>query len=175
MAPIISLIGPMGSGKSTIGEILAHKFNLPWVDTDTEIMLITGATIADLFVEKGEEYFRIKEKEVLRSALLGDASILSLGGGACISPDSQSALRASGSFIVYLKISLSAVVDRIGFNRDRPLLLESPRAQWQNLMNERASIYEDLADVVISVDGKTPDEISDEIEVAYELRTKGSV
>ena len=175
MTPRIILIGPMGAGKSTIGIELAHRFEIESKDTDTQIADEVGQSIADLFIEKGEEYFRIKEKEILRRNLLGGDGILSLGGGACISPDSQSAVRASGSFIVYLKISLSVVAERIGFNRDRPLLLVNPRAQWQSLMNERAPIYEDLADVTIDVDKKSVSEICDEIEVAYELRSKGVV
>jgi shikimate kinase len=84
--------------------------------------------------------------------------------------DAESALRASGSFIVYLKISLSEVSSRVGFNRDRPLLLGSPRAQWQTLMNERAPIYQSLSSYTVDVDGKSAEKIVDEILIAYELR-----
>lgn len=169
----IILIGPMGAGKSTVGAELARRFSLPLVDTDAVIEERTGEQISTLFIEKGEEYFRVKEREVLRDSLLGDKSVLALGGGACITPDAQSALKASGGFIVYLKISLSHVVSRIGFNRDRPLLLDNPRAQWQRLMNERAPIYESLADTTIDVDDKSVTELCDQIEVAFELRMRG--
>jgi shikimate kinase len=164
----------MGAGKSTVAAELATRFSLPHRDTDAEIARVSGLDISTIFVEKGEEYFRALEKDVLRSELLGEPSILSLGGGACISADSQSALRACGAFIVYLEISLAHVVERIGFNRDRPLLLSNPRAQWQSLMNERAPIYSGLADVTINVDGKDVASICDEIEVAFELRTRGA-
>ncbi len=174
MAPRIILIGPMGAGKSTIGAELARRFKFDHKDTDQLIEKLAEKTISEMFIEDGEEYFRAKEKEVLREVLLGESCVLSLGGGACISPDSQSAVRASGSFIVYLKISLAHVAERIGFNRDRPLLLSSPRAQWQALMNERAPIYESLADVIINVDEKPVPLVCDEIEVAYELHRKGA-
>ena len=164
----------MGAGKSTVAAELSLRFHLEHKDTDYLIESHIGSSISEIFLDKGEEYFRIVEKEILREALLSDSCILSLGGGACISPDSQSAVRACGAFIVYLQISLSKVAERIGFNRDRPLLLTSPRAQWQSLMNERAPIYEDLADVVIPVDDKDLSLICDEIEIAYELHRKGA-
>jgi shikimate kinase len=114
------------------------------------------------------------EKIILRTALLEDGAVLSLGGGACVSLDAQSALRASGAFIVYLKISLSQVSSRVGFNQGRPLLMGNPRAQWQSLMNERAPIYEGLASYVVEVDNKSVSDIVDEIAFAYDLRSKGA-
>lgn len=173
MAPRIILIGPMGSGKSTVGSALAAHLGAELRDTDEMVTSQTGRTISDIFIEDGEEAFRALEKIALRIALLEDQTVLSLGGGACLSLDAQSALRASGAFLVYLQISLSEVSSRVGFNRDRPLLLGSPRAQWQSLMNERAPIYEGLANFTISVDGRSVDNIVQEISIAFELRSKG--
>jgi len=174
MAPRIILIGPMGSGKTTIGEKLSLDFNLPFRDTDQMIVSQSGREISDIFIEDGEDSFRALEKIILRTALLEDQTILSLGGGACVSIDAQSALRASGAFIIYLKISLSQVSSRVGFNQGRPLLMGNPRAQWQLLMNDRAPIYEGIADYIVEVDNKSASEIVDEIGIAYELRGKGS-
>lgn len=174
MTPRIILIGPMGAGKSTVGEILASDFATQWRDTDQMICSQTGREISDIFTEDGENSFRAIEKIILRTALLEDSTVLSLGGGACVNSDSQSALRASGSFIAYLKISLAEVSSRVGFNRDRPLLLGSPRAQWQSLMNERAPIYESLADMIIEVDGKSAQQIAEEIGFEYRMHPKAS-
>ena len=173
MAPRIILIGPMGSGKTTIGNRLSSDFKLTFRDTDQMIVQQTGREISDIFIEDGEDEFRAIEKIILRTALLEDGTVLSLGGGACTSLDAQSALRASGSFIIYLKISLSQVSARVGFNQGRPLLMGNPRAQWQTLMNERAPIYEGLAHYVCEVDGKTIDQIAVELGIAFDLRDKG--
>lgn len=164
----------MGSGKTTIGNRLASDFQLSFRDTDQMIVQQTGREISDIFIEDGEDEFRVLEKIILRTALLEDGTVLSLGGGACISIDAQSALRASGAFIIYLKISLSQVSARVGFNQGRPLLMGNPRAQWQSLMNERAPIYEGLAHYVCEVDGKTIDQIAVELGIAFDLRDKGA-
>jgi len=94
---------------------------------------------------------------------LSDDTVLALGGGAPISIDAQSALRAIASPVIYFDISLASVAPRIGFNRDRPLLLSNPRGQWETLMQERRPIYEAIADKVIDVNGKSEDDIVNEI------------
>ena len=173
MAPRIILIGPMGSGKTTIGKRLAVDLSLIFKDTDEMIEQQSGRTISNIFIEDGEDEFRALEKIILRTGLLEDNTVLSLGGGACLSIDAQSALRASGAFIVYLKISLSQVSSRVGFNQGRPLLMGNPRAQWQALMNERAPIYEGIASYICDVDSKSIDDLASEIAIAYDLRSKG--
>ncbi|MEY2837066.1 MAG: hypothetical protein RLZ46_448 [Actinomycetota bacterium] len=159
MAPRVILIGPMGSGKTTIGSLLAEKLGLTFRDTDHLIEEREEKPVSQIFLDQGEDAFRAIEKRVLRDELLTDGTVLSLGGGAPISIDAQSALRAISSYIIFLDISLSTVVPRIGFNRDRPLLLNNPRGQWQTLMEARRPIYEALADVTINVDDKSEEEI----------------
>ena len=159
MAPRVILIGPMGSGKTTIGSLLAEKLGLAFRDTDHLIEEREEKPVSQIFLDQGEDVFRAIEKRVLRDELLTDGTVLSLGGGAPISIDAQSALRATSSYIIFLDISLSTVVPRIGFNRDRPLLLNNPRGQWQTLMEARRPIYEALADVTINVDDKSEEEI----------------
>ena len=163
----------MGSGKTTVGQRLASDLSFTFKDTDQMIESQSGRLISDIFIEDGEDEFRALEKIILRTGLLEDETVLSLGGGACISIDAQSALRASGAFIVYLKISLSQVSSRVGFNQGRPLLMGNPRAQWQALMNERAPIYEGIANYICDVDGKSVDELVSEIAIAFELRSRG--
>ena len=159
MAPRVILIGPMGSGKTTIGSLLAEKLGLSFRDTDHLIEEQEGKTVSQIFLDQGEDAFRAIEKRVLREELLTDGTVLSLGGGAPISVDAQSALRAIASHIIFLDISLSTVAPRIGFNRDRPLLLNNPRGQWQTLMEARRPIYEAIADATINVDDKSEEEI----------------
>lgn len=159
MAPRVILIGPMGSGKTTIGSLLAQRLGLSFRDTDHLIEEQEEKTVSQIFLDQGEDAFRAIEKRVLREELLTDGTVLSLGGGAPISLDAQSALRAIASPIIFLDISLSTVAPRIGFNRDRPLLLNNPRGQWQTLMEARRPIYEAIADTIINVDDKSEDEI----------------
>ena len=159
MAPRVILIGPMGSGKTTIGSLVAGKLGLSFRDTDHLIEEQEEKTVSQIFLDQGEDAFRAIEKRVLREEFLTDGSVLSLGGGAPISIDAQSALRAIASHIIFLDISLSTVAPRIGFNRDRPLLLNNPRGQWQTLMEARRPIYEAIADTIINVDDKSEEEI----------------
>lgn len=163
MPPRIIFIGPMGSGKTTIGSLVAEKLKVPFRDTDLVIEEECGKSVSEIFLEDGEDDFRAVEKSVLRKELLTDNTVLALGGGAPISIDAQSALRAIASPVFYLEISLSSVAPRIGFNRDRPLLLHNPRGQWETLMQERRPIYESIADFIIDVNGKEPEVIVDEV------------
>jgi shikimate kinase len=159
MAPRIILIGPMGSGKTTIGKSLAQKLSLEFRDTDSVIEQRAQKTVSQIFIEDGEDAFRAIENEVLKEELQGNDTVLALGGGAPISVEAQSALTASESHVVYLDISLANVAPRIGFNRDRPLLLNNPRGQWQTLMEARRPIYESVADTVVDVNKRSQSEI----------------
>jgi shikimate kinase len=163
MPPRVILIGPMGSGKSTIGKSLANKLSLQFRDTDSVIEEQAKKTVSQIFIEDGEDAFRLIEKSVLRQELLSDDTVLALGGGAPISVDAQSALRAIKSHVIYLDISLANVAPRIGFNRDRPLLLNNPRGQWQSLMEARRPIYESIADTIVDVNKRSQNEIVSQI------------
>ena len=155
----IVLIGAPGSGKSTVGVALAAHLQWPFVDTDALIELKESKKITDLFVENGEEYFRSVEFSVLQEVLQEESAVISLGGGAPISESAQEVLQSSNSVIVFLDVSLSTAAPRVGFNRDRPLLLGNPRAQWQALSDQRRPIYEKLATQSIKVDDMSVDEI----------------
>ena len=160
----IVLIGAPGSGKSTVGVALAAHLQRPFVDTDALIELKESKKVTDLFVENGEEYFRGVEFSALQEVLQEDSAVISLGGGAPISDRAQEVLQSSNSVIVFLDVSLATAAPRVGFNRDRPLLLGNPRAQWQALSEQRRPIYEKLATQSIKVDDMTVDEIISIIE-----------
>jgi shikimate kinase len=155
----IVLIGAPGSGKSTVGVALAAYLQWPFVDTDSLIEMKESKKITDLFVDSGEAYFRKVEFETLEEVLQESSAVISLGGGAPISLPAQEALVSSQSTIVFLDVSLATAAPRVGFNRDRPLLLGNPRAQWQALSDQRRPIYEKLATQSIKVDDMTVDEI----------------
>lgn len=148
----IVLIGPPGAGKSTVGKALADHLSLEFLDTDALIEQSTGKSITDIFVVDGETIFRAIELEILASVLKSEGAVVSLGGGAPISDEAQALISKSDSLVIFLDVSLSTAAPRVGFNRDRPLLLGNPRAQWQALSDQRRPIYELLADQVIKVD-----------------------
>ena len=163
MSNQIILIGPPGAGKSTIGHSLAKKMKVKFADTDALIEAKLAKKISDIFVDLGEPFFRTEELIVLAEVLQSDNGVISLGGGAPISPQAQDLLRSSGATVIFLDISLGKAAARVGFNRDRPLLLGNPRAQWNELMNSRRPIYESLATAVVPVDDRSVNDICADI------------
>lgn len=158
----IVFVGPPGSGKSTVGRALAQKLNRNFVDTDAVIEETTGRKIADIFLIDGEEEFRRIEREVVLSALQSQDSVISLGGGSVLDEDVQSAL-SSLPEVIFLDVSISNAAPRVGFNRDRPLLLGNPRQQWIALMEKRRPIYERIATRTISTDNRKAHEVVAEL------------
>lgn len=154
------LIGPPGAGKSSIGKNLAKRMNLNFIDTDEVIENRSGKKISDIFLEDGEAGFRALEKESVLEALRQADSIISLGGGAVLDSETQSVLREMNR-VVYLEVSISNAAPRIGFNRDRPLLLGNPRQQWLSLMEHRKPIYESLAKYQVSTDNRKVNEVAE--------------
>jgi len=163
MSSQIILIGPPGAGKSTIGHSLAKKIKVKFADTDALIEARLDKKISDIFVDLGEPFFRAEELIVLAQVLQSDYGVISLGGGAPISAEAQELIRSSGATVIFLDISLGKAAARVGFNRDRPLLLGNPRAQWNELMNSRRPIYESLATAVVPVDDRSVNEICADI------------
>jgi shikimate kinase len=163
MPPRVILIGPPGAGKSSVGKSLARLLQEEFIDTDVVIAARENKSISEIFVDQGEPYFRKVEEEVLLDVLKNHKGVLSLGGGAPLSPSAQSAIKDSGSTVIFLDVSLAAAAPRVGFNRDRPLLLGNPRAQWQELMNTRRPIYESLAQHQVVTDKLSPTQAANAI------------
>jgi len=163
MRQSIILIGPPGAGKSTIGKQLARSLSCSFTDTDDMIETQTGSTISQIFIDQGEPWFRDLELEVVLKAIADIDGVLSLGGGAPLSQPAQDLLQSISTPIVFLDVSLATAAPRVGFNRDRPLLLNNPRASWQTLMEKRRPIYESLATHIVAVDGLTPKEVAGKI------------
>ena len=161
--PRLILIGPPGCGKSTVGAALAQKLTIDFIDTDVAIESSYGHKISDIFVDKGEEFFRDLEFDTLGQSLMVQDCVLSLGGGAPIAQRAQDILKTAKAPIFFLDVSLAVAAPRVGFNRDRPLLLGNPRAQWQSLAETRRPIYESLASFIIKVDAMSVEEVVDAI------------
>jgi shikimate kinase len=165
----IVLIGPPGSGKSSVGKALSRKLSRPWIDTDTEVESRAGKKISEIFLEDGEATFRALERDVVDEVMGSEAGIVSLGGGSVLNEASQKRITTAKE-VVFLDVSISNAAPRVGFNKDRPLLAINPRQQWLQLMEKRRPIYESLATITVSTDNKKPDQVADEIIEAIEQR-----
>lgn len=163
MTPRVVLIGPPGAGKSSVGRVLAKTLDMEFADTDTLIEKDQGKSVGQIFVDDGEPFFRQVEERICTSALENFNGVLSLGGGAVLSEVIQEKLRQSGSEIIFLDVSLAVAAPRVGFNRDRPLLLGNPRQQWQQLMEKRRPIYEALATITEEVGERSISMIVDDL------------
>jgi shikimate kinase len=138
----IVLIGMMGVGKSSVGRRLSTRLAIPFVDADTEIEKAAGMTIADIFSQHGEAYFRSGEARVIARLLEGGPQVLATGGGAVTNPTTRDAIRTKG-VSVWLKAELDVLMRRINKRRnDRPLLQTAdPGETLRALLVEREPIY----------------------------------
>jgi shikimate kinase len=167
MAPVVVLVGPPGSGKTTTAAALAERLGVASRDTDADVEAVAGSSVADVFVEHGEEHFRGLERAAVAVALDEHDGVLAVGGGAVL--DAATRERLAGRTVVFLDVGIKDAASRIGLNRDRPLLLGNPRAQWIRLMEQRRPVYEQLATVTVQTDGRTPEEVAEEIVRAVGL------
>ncbi|MDG9670354.1 shikimate kinase AroK [Hahella sp. CR1] len=159
----VVLVGPMGTGKTTIGKLLAKELQFEFVDSDREIEARCGADIPWIFDVEGEVGFRGREKSVIADLSQRDAVVIATGGGAVVDPDNQRALKEYG-FIVYLHTSVEQQYQRTRKDRKRPLLRsEDPLSVLKKLMSVREPIYRSIADLIISTDTKRPKGVVREI------------
>lgn len=160
--PAVVLVGPPGSGKTTIARALGDRTGLPVRDTDADVERSTGRLIGDIFTQSGEPEFRRVEREAVAAALAEHTGILALGGGAVM--DEQSRARLAGHPVVFLSISMSVGVKRTGMSSRRPMFVGvNARATFKALLAARLPIYREVARLEIDADHSTVDEVVDEI------------
>ena len=145
----IFLVGLMGAGKTTIGRLLARRLDMTFIDSDHEIEARTGATIPWIFEIEGEASFRRREADVIRELTAQKGIVLATGGGAVLNPASRKLLAERGT-VVYLRASVSSILQRTAHDKNRPLLQTAdPRKKLEDLTAQREPLYREIADMVI--------------------------
>lgn len=158
----IVLCGMMGAGKSTVGIKVAELMKRRWVDTDTVITERYGR-ILDIFEYYGEAHFRRLESEVTEEFSKKDELVISTGGGLVLNRENAELLKKEGK-LFFLKASLDTLLYRVQGNDERPLIKNSgAREKLEQLLVERTPLYEHAADYVIETDGKSAEEVAQEI------------
>ena len=152
------LLGLSGSGKSTVGPRLAQILDLPWVDTDTEIVRNSGKSIPEIFQTEGEEAFREKESAVLAKIGAGPSSVVSCGGGMALREANRQAMASTG-LRVYLQADPTTLARRLRYSQDRPLLSgKSPEEALADQLVLRGPGYEE-SEIRVEVTRLKPDQV----------------
>ena len=162
---MITLTGFMGSGKTTVGKVLADFLGCPFMDLDDLIVKKAGKSIPEIFAQDGEPAFRQLEARLLRQTVekyTENTVVLALGGGAITAPASAALLREK-TVCIYLRATLETLLSRLeGETAGRPLA----DASLATRLAEREPLYEQTAHVIIDTDGLSPDEVADEIIIS---------
>ena len=167
MADRLVLVGMMGSGKSTVGRLVARRLGWRFVDLDEEVAAAGGRSIVALFAEEGEAAFRKREATCLAASLADDAggpAVIAAGGGVVSEPANRSLLGQAAT-VVWLRAAPATLEARVGDGGGRPLLAgaggaEGRRRALRDLTARRAPLYEEVADVTVDVDGLSAEEVA---------------
>jgi shikimate kinase len=150
----VFLVGPMGSGKTAVGRHLARALGLAFHDSDAEIERRTGVDIPFIFEKEGEAGFREREREVIEVLTLLPDVVLATGGGAVLLPENRRNLAQRGC-VVYLETSVAQQAHRVRYGHSRPLLASGDTsARLGALMEARAPLYSEIADITVPTDGR---------------------
>lgn len=161
MPPTAVIIGAPGAGKTSVGRRVAERLGVAFADSDQLVEQRAGVRVADIFVDQGEPHFRQLEQEAIAEAVRDFDGVLSLGGGAVMTPGTPALL--GGVPVVWLEVDLGDAVSRVGMNSSRPLLLGNVRGTLAALMREREPVYDALATVRIQTSGKSLRAVVDDV------------
>lgn len=154
------LVGLMGSGKTTVGRVLAQRLRRELLDSDFMIEAREGRTVRAIFAEDGEDAFRAIETDVLVEALAAeDKAVIAAAGGVVLRPENRAALRDSGARVVWLRADPATLVERVKGGVHRPLLDDDPRGTLERMYAERSDLYREVADAIVMVDNRSVSEI----------------
>jgi shikimate kinase len=156
------LVGMMGSGKTTVGELAALRLGWPHLDSDAEVVAATGHTVPEIFASQGEQAFREAESAALARAVQVEPVVVSVAGGAVLDSDNRRLIRTSGT-VVLLRAEVGTLADRIGDGAGRPLLDGDTEQALAELDAVRRLLYMQLADAVVDVDDKTPEQVAEAV------------
>jgi shikimate kinase len=174
MTPVLVLVGPPASGKTTVGTAVAELLGLPFRDTDADVEDVAGRSVPDLFVQYGEPHFRALEEQAVARAMAQHAGVLALGGGAVTSAATRELLVAygrKGGTVVWLDVDLASAARRVGLSRDRPILGVNPRAMLRTMLEQRAALYDEVATASVHTGSREPADVIAEVAgLAYVAR-----
>ena len=160
----IILVGPMGSGKTTVGRKLSESLNINFFDSDSEIIDNTGVSIDHIFDVEGEKGFRARESEALKKLCIMPNIVLATGGGSVIFEENRELMKQAG-FVVYLSSSVDQILRRTAKSKTRPLLEKSNnrRKTITDIVDSRDILYKDVANLIVNTNGKKLKEVVAEI------------
>jgi 5-deoxy-5-amino-3-dehydroquinate synthase len=169
----VVLVGLMGSGKTTVGELLAERLDRPLIDSDRVIEERTGRTVREIWHTDGEPAYRVLEASALLDALARpEPTVIAAAGGVVLREENRAALRAADALVVWLVADVDVLAERAVHGDHRPLLDDDPRAAMVQMQRDREPLYREVADVVIDTTGRSPDEVANEV-LALVTRSRG--
>lgn len=159
--PALILVGPPGSGKSTVGRAVADRLGVAFRDLDDDVRDAHGVEAGDLVVELGRERFQEVEVELLRTVLATYDGVLALGGGTPTAPGAPELL--AGAPVVFLDVDLDNLLRREGLLPLHPWLMPNPRAHLKQLLTERRPVYESVSQATVQTSGRPVDDVVDDV------------